>query len=367
MKWRQYVQPVGVILAIMLITGCVGVQIPPTIIFQDDTHLVRLDRDRSIGGPDDPDRHTHPIEMGVDQIFTIFDSIRVEEHRALLQRTFMGPAKQMRVFSQHDITVFAPKIREALLQASPQEHVIFALINPVGKRNEVTAGEMFVQGSKLHIILNCVQSIDSDNGMRSLCGAIRQQGYELSFTEKEYFVGFGSQFFGRGKKEIIVDYAAIPSSPSSATLSTTIQTSSTPLEPTALPEPQPQPLEPEDSLDDSTDQVTGIEHDRIQMLERKVEELTQAIRLQNKARELRAPVPQSRPTRILFLTTPPMRGKDVAALQRALGFSPEHIDGIFGKQTDHAVRALQRQAGMTIDGKVAPDTLNAIASWPYVF
>jgi len=58
-----------------------------------------------------------------------------------------------------------------------------------------------------------------------------------------------------------------------------------------------------------------------------------------------------------------MRGEDVAALQRALGFLPDHIDGIFGKQTDRAVRTFQEEAGMTVDGKVGPDTLNAITSW----
>ena len=75
-------QRVGVILAIILIIGCAGVQTPPNIIFEDDTHLVRLDRDRSVEGPDDPDRHSHPIEIGTDQLHTIFGSLRVEEHRA---------------------------------------------------------------------------------------------------------------------------------------------------------------------------------------------------------------------------------------------------------------------------------------------
>jgi len=54
--------------------------------------------------------------------------------------------------------------------------------------------------------------------LSSLCGAIRQQGYDLNFAEKEYFVDFRGELFGNGKKEIIVDYASIPTSttPSSA-------------------------------------------------------------------------------------------------------------------------------------------------------
>ncbi len=367
-------QRVVVILAILLITGCAGVQTPPNIIFQDDTHLVRLDRDRSIGGSDDPDRHTHPVDIETDKVHTIFDSMRVEEHRAFLQRTFMGPAKKMRVLSENDITVLAPQIREAFLQATPQEHVIFALINPIGNRHEITAGEMFVQNNTLHLILNCFQSVDAQNSRSSLCGAIRQQGYDLSFTEKEYFVGFGNRFFGHGKKEIIVDYASIPSATIPFTASVAdegpsgigqllplntelqepepihpppIDTPTSPLEPTTPPVVQLLPLE-------------GVEHDHIQRLERKIDALEQVIDQQREKVELQSPTQQSHPPRILFLTSPPMRGDDVTTLQRALGFPPDRIDGIFGKQTDRAVRTFQRQGGMTVDGKVGPNTLNAL-------
>ena len=380
-------QRVVVILAVLLASGCAGVQTPPKIIFHDNTHLVRLDLDRSIGGPDDPDRHTHPIDIGMDQVHTIFDSMRVEEHRAFLQRTFMGPAKRMRVLSENDITVLAPQIREAFLQATPQEHVIFALINPVGNRHEVTAGEMFVKENTLHLILNCFQSIDADNGLSSLCGAIRQQGYDLSFTEKEYFVGFGNQFFGHGKKEIIVDYASIPSATIPLTASvadegssgigqllplntelrepepihpSTTDTPISPLEPTAPPKIQLLPLEEEDSSSDATEHVTDVDRDHIQMLERKIEALTQTMHNQREALEQRTQLQQSHPPRILFLTSPPMRGDDVTTLQRALGFPPDRIDGIFGKQTDRAVRTFQKQAGTTVDGKVGPNTRNAL-------
>ena len=53
------------------------------------------------------------------------------------------------------------------------------------------------------------------------------------------------------------------------------------------------------------------------------------------------------------------KGEDVRALQRmlnALGFRAGAEDGDFGPQTEAAVRALQRQAGITVDGKVGPET-----------
>lgn len=57
--------------------------------------------------------------------------------------------------------------------------------------------------------------------------------------------------------------------------------------------------------------------------------------------------------RDLYLKHPPMRGDDVAALQgrlNALGFDSGKQDGIFGVETDRAVRAFQREYGVAGDG-----------------
>ncbi|MBI5042294.1 MAG: peptidoglycan-binding protein [Nitrospirae bacterium] len=60
--------------------------------------------------------------------------------------------------------------------------------------------------------------------------------------------------------------------------------------------------------------------------------------------------------RVLFLTKPMMKGEDVKRLQRALGFPEGRIDGIFGKETDKAVRDFQRANGLKIDGRAGPAT-----------
>lgn len=57
--------------------------------------------------------------------------------------------------------------------------------------------------------------------------------------------------------------------------------------------------------------------------------------------------------RDLYLKNPPMRGDDVTALQarlNALGFDAGKEDGIFGVATDRAVRAFQKEYGVTGDG-----------------
>ncbi len=68
--------------------------------------------------------------------------------------------------------------------------------------------------------------------------------------------------------------------------------------------------------------------------------------------------------RLLHLATPCMKGEDVAALQTALnahGFALA-VDGVFGNDTDQAVRAFQQQSGGTLkpDGIVGPATRAAL-------
>lgn len=56
-------------------------------------------------------------------------------------------------------------------------------------------------------------------------------------------------------------------------------------------------------------------------------------------------------------------GDDVTALQRRLhdlGFDPGRVDGIFGPDTDHALKDLQRNLGIPADGLCGPVTFRAL-------
>ncbi len=58
-----------------------------------------------------------------------------------------------------------------------------------------------------------------------------------------------------------------------------------------------------------------------------------------------------------------LTGDDVAALQRRLldlGFDPGRIDGIFGRQTEAALREFQRNVGVAVDGTCGPLTFAAL-------
>jgi peptidoglycan hydrolase-like protein with peptidoglycan-binding domain len=72
--------------------------------------------------------------------------------------------------------------------------------------------------------------------------------------------------------------------------------------------------------------------------------------------------------RLLRLQSPPLAGDDVRALQQGLAGigattvagAPVVVDGSFGGDTDHAVRAFQEQAGLQPSGLVGPKTMAAL-------
>ncbi len=67
--------------------------------------------------------------------------------------------------------------------------------------------------------------------------------------------------------------------------------------------------------------------------------------------------------RLLYHRVPMHRGDDVRGLQRklnALGFDTGREDGLFGAQTDEAVREFQRNVGHEVDGIVGPETVLAL-------
>ncbi len=67
--------------------------------------------------------------------------------------------------------------------------------------------------------------------------------------------------------------------------------------------------------------------------------------------------------RLIYVRRPNLRGDDVADLQRrldALGFDVGRLDGIFGPDSDRALRGFQRSAGLIGDGICGPSTVAAL-------
>ena len=67
--------------------------------------------------------------------------------------------------------------------------------------------------------------------------------------------------------------------------------------------------------------------------------------------------------RLLFLTSPNVRGDDVADLQSRLGrlgFDCGRVDGIFGPRTARALEDFQSNCGTAADGVCGPDTVRTL-------
>lgn len=67
--------------------------------------------------------------------------------------------------------------------------------------------------------------------------------------------------------------------------------------------------------------------------------------------------------RLLVRTRVPLRGDDVVELQQQLnqfGFDAGNEDGIFGRATQTAVEEFQRNAGLAVDGRVGPSTVQQL-------
>jgi N-acetylmuramoyl-L-alanine amidase len=64
--------------------------------------------------------------------------------------------------------------------------------------------------------------------------------------------------------------------------------------------------------------------------------------------------------RLLFLTTPMLRGEDVAELQLrlgSLGFDSGRIDGIFGPETERSLHEFQRNVDIVVDDVCGPESI----------
>ncbi|MEM9520584.1 MAG: peptidoglycan-binding protein [Actinomycetota bacterium] len=67
--------------------------------------------------------------------------------------------------------------------------------------------------------------------------------------------------------------------------------------------------------------------------------------------------------RMLYLRSPMTRGDDVTDLQQrlgSLGFDAGYVDGIFGPDTERALRDFQANQGVTPDGVAGPDSVTAL-------
>lgn len=69
------------------------------------------------------------------------------------------------------------------------------------------------------------------------------------------------------------------------------------------------------------------------------------------------------PTSAAVLVTDAPTKKEIQSALKNAGFYTEKVDGKFGQKTKKAVEDFQKANGLTIDGKVGPDTWNKLKTY----
>lgn len=138
--------------AIGLTAACAPSQFTTATIYDTPAAFVRLELDRTV---ETGREHSHPLAITPAQIAAVLAGVMIEEPLAKLPfYDDTSQPRRHRVFTEKEVTFFAPLLASALAQATPEEIVTFYESRDVsGTVREVTSGGMFIQGEILRIRL----------------------------------------------------------------------------------------------------------------------------------------------------------------------------------------------------------------------
>lgn len=140
--------------ALLLLAACAIPQVPSRTVYEDPTNFVRLEIDSTVLPEWPPSAHSHPASISVEEMASVLRQLKVQEHRAALQRMIQGDAPRVPAFSEEEIALLAPRLSEALAQAKPNERVTFYVSYPqTSIKRVITTGGLYVRGTELHFIL----------------------------------------------------------------------------------------------------------------------------------------------------------------------------------------------------------------------
>ncbi|MBX3335837.1 MAG: hypothetical protein KF876_17025 [Nitrospira sp.] len=150
-----------VLLGIVLLfgfTACQGRPVLTESIYQDQSLIVRLAVDQTIGSG-----HSHPATMTTQEMTTVLAGMIIEEpSRVLPPLPLPGQRNEPPLhpaFTAAEIDLLAPLLVKGLNSAKPEEIVTFYWISQQPLSNDqVTSGGIFVEGDELHFILGNYRS-----------------------------------------------------------------------------------------------------------------------------------------------------------------------------------------------------------------
>lgn len=216
----------GLLLGLVVTAGCAVPHVPSRIIYEDPVNFVRLEEDSEVLAEWPPTHHAHPFLIEPERLRKILSGLMVQEHWIALKRWLKGESPLVPAFTDEELTLLSVRLAEALAQAKYNERVTFYLSEPqTFARRIITTGGLYIQGTKLHILLGNWRIIygipaygmiyDRRYPMRPTAA----KGFHLRFQPQEAVVPIKSSLFdiivANAKDELVIDLSKLESQESS--------------------------------------------------------------------------------------------------------------------------------------------------------
>ncbi|MGA6827704.1 hypothetical protein ACO9S2_08835 [Nitrospira sp. NS4] len=131
----------------VLIAGCTGLTVTSRVIQEESSWFIRLDS-YAPGGVSSPG-YDHSATWTEPELTAILGRMLLEDRVGLMD----SPQPPRPVFSQEELTVLVPAVRDSFQRATPQEWLSFFTSGSSGTGLAVTSGGIFLADSLLHIVV----------------------------------------------------------------------------------------------------------------------------------------------------------------------------------------------------------------------
>jgi len=140
---------------VVLYTGCAAPHFFTITIYESPGRVVKL---QAVPDANNGKGFSHPAYIDQEKLAAVMRGLQVEIHNAVLSVPFhrgSGISKRQRVFSNREITFFAPLFAKGLAQATPEELVTFFETADISDLDQLTtSGGLFVKEDEIHFLLS---------------------------------------------------------------------------------------------------------------------------------------------------------------------------------------------------------------------
>ena len=139
---------IGLLVAILLSSGCLSHPRLVTVIYEGDDGTVFLKEFQ-----DSAPRANHPVILESQLVRRILMGVRIHERKTMIESTLTGDAEATPAFTFAEANFLAPLLVSAFQQATPQEAVHFKINGEESGKQFDTRGLMFIKEKELNFSL----------------------------------------------------------------------------------------------------------------------------------------------------------------------------------------------------------------------